>query len=55
MAELAGHEDDVQLVGDQERGVAVAEPVQRQPFAVAGKSGGLDGLTEALADVAVVE
>jgi hypothetical protein len=52
VSELAGDEDDVHPLGDQERGEAVPERVEREP---AGRleSGPLDGVAEAVADVAV--
>jgi hypothetical protein len=50
VAELARDEDDVQALGDQERGEAVPERMEREP---AGRlqSGPLDGIAEAVADV----
>jgi hypothetical protein len=51
---LAGHEDDVQALCDQQRGVAVAEAVQREPSA-GGDAAVLDGGAEGMADIAVVE
>jgi hypothetical protein len=55
VSELAGDEDDVESLRDQERGEAVAERVQREPFAGARDAGALEGRAEVFADVAVVE
>ena len=51
--ELAGHEDDVQPLRDQQRGVAVAEGVQREPSA-GGDAAASDGRAKGFADIAVV-
>lgn len=53
VAELARDEHDVEAVGDQQRGEAVAERVQRQP-AGSCDAGAADGGAEVLADLAVV-
>ena len=54
MPELARDEDDVQALGDQERGERVAERVQGElPRRL--QSCAFEGLAEAFADVAVVE
>jgi hypothetical protein len=54
VAELAADVDDVQAFGDQERGEAVAERVERE-LARRVQVRSFDGLAEAFADVAVVE
>jgi hypothetical protein len=53
--ELPGDVDDVEAVGDQQRGEAVPQRVQCQPFAGGGDAGAFEGGAEVLADVAVVE
>src|SRR5207253_6340436 len=52
--ELAADEDDVQALCDQQRGVAVAERVEREPSG-GGDAAASDGRAEGLADIAVVE
>jgi hypothetical protein len=54
VSELAGDEDDVRALGDQQRGVPVAKRVQRETAASAAQAGLFDGLAEGFADVAVV-
>jgi hypothetical protein len=54
VSELAADEDDVQPVGDEQRGVAVPERVERESTG-GGDAAAFDRGAEVLANVAVVE
>jgi hypothetical protein len=55
VAELAAYEDDVDALGEEHRGEAVAERVERQPFTRGRYTGAFQGSPEPFADGAVVE